>query len=157
MQLLLIRHAIAEDGSPDYQRALSPRGRRRFEQEVKGLERMGVTLDRGYSSPLVRAAQTAELLAPLGGGKVIGTDLLARPPGPRLNQLILANEGERVAAVGHEPWISSWLALLLEPAGGLAHQLPFKKGAVAWLAGAVAGQMQLVAFLPPRVLRGDSG
>lgn len=134
MDLFLIRHAIAEErraGLPDDQRALTEKGRTRFELVVRGLARSGFRFDRVYHSPWLRAVQTAELLAPLNDGPFLPVDGLARPPDP---DFFASLEGQQVACVGHEPWMSDALALLTigDPDGSW---LRFKKGAVAWLRG----------------------
>ena len=134
MDLFLIRHAIAEErraGLPDEERELTSTGRERFEQMVHDLERGGIHFDHVYTSPWTRAAQTAELLAPVTDGELIATEGLAQPPDPSF----FANlEGQTIACVGHEPWLSDTLAFLTagEPSGTWVR---FKKGAIAWLRG----------------------
>ena len=153
--LLLIRHGLAEDRRPglaDAARALTDEGRARFSGEVRGLSRLEVRLDRVFHSPWARAAQTAALLAPVLTGELEETALLARSPGPALIAALAA--GKHVAAVGHEPWMSALLSILVSGTVSLADRLPFKKGGVAWLDGdPEPGRMTLVALLPPRVLR----
>ena len=150
MDLFLVRHAIAEErrlGLCDADRALTDRGRARFEAVVESLERAGFRFDRVYHSPWLRAAQTAELLAPINDGPLVATDGLADRPVP---EFFASLEGERVACVGHEPWMSDALSLLTtgDPLGSW---LRFKKGGVAWLRGVPRqGSMELRALLPPR-------
>lgn len=150
MDLFLIRHAIAEErraGLPDAQRALTQRGRERFAAVVQSLDLARFRFDRVYHSPWLRAVQTAELLSPILDGPLISTDGLAQSPG---SAFFGSLEGERVACVGHEPWMSDALALLTvgNPDGSW---LRFKKGAVAWLRGSPApASMELRALLPPR-------
>ncbi len=150
MDLFLIRHAIAEErraGLPDAQRALTDRGRDRFAAVVQSLDRSGFRFDRVYHSPWLRAAQTAELLAPINDGPLLATDGLAQPPHPDFFASLVGNN---IACVGHEPWISATVALLTAgtPDGTW---LRMKKGAVAWLRGTPhPTQMYLKALLPPR-------
>jgi phosphohistidine phosphatase len=153
MQLHLVRHGLAEDaaGGPDEQRALTRKGRERFEREVAALGRVGVRFDRLYHSPMLRAVQTAELLAPLLDGESVVTPLLAEPPGP---ELLASLQGERVALVGHQPWLGELLSVLLvgTPEHGGAFEL--RKGAVVWLEGdPVPAGMTLRALHPPALLR----
>ena len=78
MHLLVIRHAAAEDKrllEDDATRRLTKTGERDFKGVVRGIKRVGWQLDRVFSSPWLRAARTAELLGPLGGGVAIETDL----------------------------------------------------------------------------------
>jgi phosphohistidine phosphatase len=66
-ELYLVRHAIAADrGSEwpdDNKRPLTERGINRFKEAVKGLRHLDVQIDEIFTSPLVRARQTADLLA----------------------------------------------------------------------------------------------
>ena len=98
----------------------------------------------------MRAVQTADELSRLLRGESRVTLSLAQAPTASL--LGEVRGAESAALVGHEPWMSDLLALCL---GREATNLPvaYKKGAVAWLRGEpVPGRLQLVAFLPPRVL-----
>lgn len=134
MDLFLIRHAIAEErraGLPDEDRQLTDVGRERFRQMVLGLERGDIHFDRVYTSPWLRAVQTAELLAPTTDGKLIETAGLARAPDP---DFFASLEGQSIACVGHEPWMSDALALLTT-GDTRGSWVRFKKGAVAWLRG----------------------
>ena len=155
MELFLVRHAIAvpsSDEQPDAERPLTDDGRRRFGQVARGLDRLGIRLDRVVHSPWTRAVQTAELLHRVLDGESAVETGLAREPDAELMARLAG--GERVAAVGHEPWMSELLALLLTGSKTHAGRLCFKKGQVAWLRGeAKARGMALVASLPPRVLR----
>lgn len=154
MHIFLIRHGIAEPrerGRKDSARALTPKGVARMEAITRGLERLGVRFDRLYHSPWKRAVQTADVLAPLVDGDRISTDRLAEPPSVELLDEI---EGDRVALVGHEPWISDLLSLLVLGSIDAGASFAFKKGGVAWLEGGPErGACELCALLPPRVLR----
>lgn len=151
MELFLIRHAIAEDGADDDARPLSSRGRRRFNDVVRGLSRLEIRFDRILHSPKVRAVQTADLLIPLLEGKAESTPLLAVPPS---RELLARLTGNRVAVVGHEPWLSTLLAWLVTGHEALGTAFELKKGAVARLEGTPApGEMRLRAVIPPAVWR----
>ena len=157
MDLFLIRHAIAEKrrpGLPDAERALTDKGRARFVEMVQHLHRAGFRFDRVYHSPWVRAAQTAELLAPINDGLFVPSEGLARSPLP---SLLASLEGEQVACVGHEPWLSDTLSLLTTGSfdGGWVH---FKKGAVAWLRGEPSSaRMQLRALWSSKAVQALGG
>ena len=154
MELFLVRHAIAVPSSPDFPdpaRPLTPDGRKKFEGVVRGLDRLDVRFDRLYHSPWTRAVETANLLTELLDGESVVEQGLARAPD---GELIGRFEGERAAAVGHEPWMSELMALLIGGARTLAANVEFKKGGVAWLEGEPRQKgMKLRAFLPPRLLR----
>ena len=117
MQLLLIRHGLAAPAArSDAERELTPQGRARFMIEVQGLARLGVRLERALSSPLARALQTAELLAPLLAGDCEPFEPLAHAPSAGLLEVL---SGGSLALVGHEPWQSQLAAWLVtgEPRG----------------------------------------
>jgi len=150
MDLFLIRHAIAEErraGLLDADRQLTDEGRARFEAVVESLGRSGFQFDRVYHSPWLRAVQTAELLEPITRGPFVSIEGLAQPPRP---EVFASLEGEAVACVGHEPWMSDALSLLTtgDPDG---LWLRFKKGGVAWLRGNPSpAAMNLRMLLPPK-------
>jgi phosphohistidine phosphatase len=154
MELFVIRHAIAVPGSmllADAERPLTPQGRERFAQAVLGLKRLKIRFDRLYHSPWKRAAETAELLAPVLAGQATDSPALARAPSQNLLETLA---GERVALVGHEPWMGELVAWLTTGAASDGSVFAFKRGGVAWLEGSLQpGQMALQAFLPPKVLR----
>ncbi len=61
--VVLLRHGIAEEptaGKPDEERALTPEGHARMMKLAGGLERAFPKAQIIYSSPLVRATQTAQ-------------------------------------------------------------------------------------------------
>ena len=158
--LYLVRHAIAaergEDWPDDDKRPLTERGIARFKEAVKGLEVLDVELDEIFTSPLVRAKQTADLLAAGVKGKPAVKILEALSPGfapaTMLAQLSKAAKRRRIALVGHEPGLGELAAHLI----GAGRALPFKTGGVCRIdvesltsrrAGALAW------FVTPKVLR----
>ena len=162
MDLLIIRHAIAEERSadqPDPARALTKQGRRKFRKVVRGLDTLGLELGTVLHSPWLRAAETAALLRPLIAGDIaaalVATDALCATPGPALADLIATRDGTLpVAVVGHEPWLGELVALLVTGDAADGEQFPLKKGGAVWLTGTPrVGAMALRAALPPSVLR----
>src|SRR5262245_60881229 len=97
-ELYLVRHAIAAERGNDWpdddKRPLTARGVARFEESVAGLVRLDVAVDEIFTSPLIRARQTAELLAAGLAGKppVKVLDVLApgHAPGSVMAQLARA-------------------------------------------------------------------
>lgn len=64
MRLYLVRHGKAEGhAGNDHDRRLTPDGVSRMETEARVIARLGIRPDRIYSSPRVRARQTAEIIA----------------------------------------------------------------------------------------------
>jgi phosphohistidine phosphatase len=135
MELLLIRHAKAEDGSlygDDSERPLTAEGRRGAGDVGNALARAGVALDRIVTSPMVRAVETAELVAvAIGYPGALGVSPLLLPderPSHVIERLIATLGVERAALVGHEPSMGRLLSHLLERPG-----LAMSKGAAAKL------------------------
>lgn len=161
IELYLVRHAIAAERGPKYpddrQRPLTPSGAKKFAQAVPGLIELGVHIDFVLTSPLIRARETAILLA--AGLKpkppVSETDALApgaRPPA--IVDLIKthARKNRRLALVGHEPDLGELAARLL----GARGNVEFKKGGVCLIEtdGATpAGPGTLRWMLTPKALR----
>jgi phosphohistidine phosphatase len=159
-ELYLVRHAIAaERGSEwpdDTKRPLTERGIGRFKEAVKGLRHLDVTVDEIFTSPLVRARQTAELLAAGLDGKPPVKVLEALAPGHSfasvMSQLAKVAKRRRVALVGHEPDLGELAAHLI----GAGRALAFKKGGVCRIdIGSLATKRagSLIWFFPPQVLR----
>ena len=132
----MIRHATAveriEDASEadDAARPLTDRGRRRFRRAVRGMRRLGLGVDRVLHSPWTRAVQTADLLGRLVDGDLAdarrATPHLAAPPRGELFADLVATGGDRVAVVGHEPWLGELVALLLTGSTQHGDVLPFR-------------------------------
>lgn len=159
MHLHLVRHAAATDRSvdlPDDGRPLTRDGRRRFRRGVRGLAALDVRYDLVVHSPLLRAVETAELLAGLAAELRVD-ERLAQPPSRQLIGWLgtLAGEGhDSVALVGHQPWLGELGALLLTGSSESASAFPLKKGGVLWLEGEpVPGALTLRAALTPAILR----
>lgn len=157
LQLFLIRHASAAERGADYPddslRPLVAKGHRQARQLSAFLQRLELSLDRLFSSPYTRAAQTAEPLARLlrSGRRVEYLDSLAAPDYLRLIADLhdyLSPDDRTVALVGHEPYLSALAAYLMTgEVGALA--IRFKKGAVLELAGELqGGQMALCSLIP---------
>ena len=159
-ELYLVRHGIAaergDDWPDDTKRPLTTAGVSRFREVVEGLVWFGVGIDEIYTSALVRARQTADLLsAGLGGHppvRVLDELAPAHPPEQLLAELARRVKRRRIALVGHEPDLGELAAALI----GAQRALPFRKGGVCRidvdrLGASAAGS--LIWFLPPKVLR----
>jgi phosphohistidine phosphatase len=159
-ELYLVRHGVAaergDDWPDDATRPLTTTGVSRFREAVEGLVWFGVGIDEIYSSPLVRARQTADLLSSgLDDHPPVRTlDELApgHEPARVLAELAKRVKRRRVALVGHEPDFGELAAALL----GAQRALPFRKGGVCRidvdrLGPSASGR--LIWFLPPKILR----
>ena len=141
MNLYLLRHGIAVDPSePDFardaERPLTPKGRRRLLQIAKAMAALKISFDVILSSPYVRAAETAEIVArSLKRRKQLKfTDDLTPAGNPKsLIQLVndLRPRPENILLVGHEPYLSKLIALLT--AGNTSMEIDLKKGSLCKL------------------------
>jgi phosphohistidine phosphatase len=140
--LWLLRHGDAEahGARSDFERRLTARGERQAQAAGRAFKRLGVSFDRAFSSPRVRALETARLACaelgiepfvrePLSGGFDEGdwSQLSAGEPA-----------GATILLVGHEPDLS-----------GLVHaitgaRIEMKKGGIAAIR-----ERQLVELLRP--------
>jgi phosphohistidine phosphatase len=154
MDLFLIRHAPAASrsgGLADDSRPLLPSSRRKLSFAVRGLGKLGVQFDRLYHSPSLRALETADALAVLVRGETVATTYFAEQTARALLDEIA---GERVALVGHDPWLAKLLGQLVFGTPDLGRRCALGKGDVAWLEGQPRrGGMTLRALLPFRTLR----
>jgi phosphohistidine phosphatase len=97
----LLRHADAEDGSPDAERPLSEKGVSQARAVGAALAVLGVDLDACLTSPRVRARETARLVCePLG---IEPWEERALRGGPFDPVDVATGHGESVLLVGHEP------------------------------------------------------
>lgn len=155
MELYFVRHGMAAEralnGGDDASRALTEDGMYKMRQVARGLRKLDVIPNMLLSSPVLRAAQTADIIATELGLPVRITDPLA--PGCSLDDLatVLApyQSVKRIMLVGHEP---DWSEIIGDIAGG---KVEMKKGAVCRVdcGVVVAGVGRLVWLLPPKVLR----
>lgn len=164
MELLVVRHAIAEDpeafaetGKDDAERPLTEVGRRRFERGARGLHRLIDPVDLLATSALVRAVQTGELLAAACGiSRVVRLRELAPDGAPiaLLRWLHRQRARATVALVGHEPQLSHLVELLLS--GRRSGFIALRKGGACLLDLGDApepGHAELRWLLTPAQLR----
>lgn len=170
MNLLVIRHAIAEDkeafaasGRSDDQRPLTKEGRSKMRRAAEGLRLACPRVVVLASSPLLRARETADIVAPVFGiSKVEVVDAL-RPDRP-FEELTAwlrrraAPNGETVdttvAVVGHEPHLSGLVTWLMTAT--TESRIELKKGGACLLRfddAVAAGAAVLRWALTPAQLR----
>jgi len=108
MDLYLVRHGMAGPvlpGQDDAARTLTAEGVDRMHQQARTLKQSGLRIDRLFTSPLIRARQTAALLASALGLEA-ETDALLKP-GCTLDDVgeLLARHPQagHVMLVGHQP------------------------------------------------------
>lgn len=140
MDLLLWRHAEAEEGENDLQRRLTARGEKQAKAMAAWLRRHEPKKLRILVSPAVRCQQTATALGlPFETIRQLGpdagvSDLIAAAGWP--------NAGGAVLIVGHQPTLGRMASLLLS---GQEAEWTIKKGAVWWFTNRVRmGETQTV-------------
>jgi phosphohistidine phosphatase len=157
MKCYFLRHGIAvepdEWHGSDFDRPLTREGRERMEREARAIDDLSLDIDRIVTSPLLRAKQTAEILAErlrmrdklvedarLGGGF----------NNERLAAILEANaDAKTIVLVGHEPTMSATLGRAIGRAN-----IELKKAALAGveLSDATSGSGTLFCLIPPKAL-----
>jgi phosphohistidine phosphatase len=156
VRVYFLRHGLAGDRSDwqgdDFDRPLTHDGMKRMERESKTIAELDLELDVIVTSPLVRAKQTAEIVAKRLGLRDVLVDDPAVGHGFSVANLRAILDKHRAAEammlVGHEPSMSQVIGDLL---GGAA--VDMKKGAIACLEiepSTMRGE--LIWLLPPKVL-----
>ena len=150
-QLWLLRHGEAEphDARPDPERRLTERGEAQSRDAGRALAALGIGFGLVFTSPKVRARETAVLAC-----ESLGVEPVVHPPlGAGLDTheaLALAAAGGpegRTLLVGHEPDLSQ---VVHELTGARAQ---FKKGGVAGMSLRNTTRGELLVLLRPRELR----
>jgi phosphohistidine phosphatase len=157
MLLHLLRHADAGDPmkweGPDSVRPLSDKGRAQVKRLGKFLSGIKFDGEPFITSPKVRAAETAEIVAKHVGAKVVVDDRLAEALTLESIDAILDDHGDaaRAVLVGHDPDFSEVVAVLCGAAG-----VSMRKGALARIEvdrPLRAGAGTLRWLLPPDALK----
>ena len=157
VRIHLLRHADAGDPDawtrPDAERPLSPKGRAQSEKLGTFLASVGFKPDLIVSSPKVRAAQTAQIVADHLGMKVRLDDRLGEALGVgQLDSLIADLGALRPLLVGHDPDFTLLVEALCDASG-----VEMKKGALARIDAPrpIAGGACMLRWLvPPDLLKG---
>lgn len=174
MNLLVIRHAIAEDkeafaasGRSDDQRPLTEAGRSKMRRAAEGLRLTCPRIAVLASSPLLRARETADIVAP--AFRIARVEIIEalRPDRPYeeltawLRRRVTPNGNDRdttVAVVGHEPHLSGLVTWLMT--SGADSRIELKKGGACLLCfdrAPAAGEAVLRWLLTPSQLRALGG
>ena len=133
MNLLIWRHAEAEDGLPDLERPLTPRGRRQAKAVAPWIDRNFPKDGRILVSPALRTRQTADALGrayDIEPGIAPGTAYDRVLDAIGLPACVPAKEEGSLLVVGHQPWVGQVLRLLLT---GQRRNWSVRKAAVWWL------------------------
>ena len=153
-QLWLLRHGEAEphDARPDTERRLTPRGERQSVAAGRALAKLGVEFAAAFTSPRVRAAETARLACEtLGVDPEVHEPLSGGFDADEARAVMAEQDADaRVLLVGHEPDFSQ---VVFDLIGG---RIDLKKCGVA--AVRLDGtRAELIVLLRPRELESLSG
>ena len=143
MELILWRHADAEDGADDMARRLTRKGEKQAKAMAKWLR---AHLPDDYTvvaSPALRAQETAEAL----GVKIVTDKTLA--PGATVDEIAKAVARHKgvVIVVGHQPDLGRAAAHFVGGRG----EWSIQKGAIWWLEGPPPARVR--AVLSPDLLK----
>jgi phosphohistidine phosphatase len=165
MQVLIVRHAPAADredfaqtGQSDDLRPLTNRGKTKMIHNINGLKKVLPEIERIAASPLIRAQQTAGLLASAYSDAIRET-LPALAPGSFESEVLAylqkhAQTEQTIALVGHEPDLGALATWLLT--GEVDIWMPLKKGSACLLEftdEVEAGEAELCWMLRPKQMR----
>ncbi|RPI81970.1 MAG: phosphohistidine phosphatase SixA [Chloroflexi bacterium] len=160
MELYFLRHALAGDRmdwkEDDRLRPLTEEGKKRTASSAEKIARLNLGLDAIITSPLVRARQTAEIVADRLDmrSKMVEDESLAPGFGPKELSEILEKypDANALMVVGHEPDFSDTISTLI--GGG---DIVCKKGGLVrvTLLNVQALEGQLVWLIPPKILAGN--
>ena len=156
-QIVVVRHAIAEEAQaeqPDALRALTAKGRKKMSKGAQGLKNIFPYPEFIAHSPLLRARQTAEILATCYPGVSLHETAVLSPGkgAAALNAWLRQQPVDRLILVGHEPGLSRWLSLVLSGRRKAFLELG-KASACLVVIPPQAGQARLEWFLTPDLLR----
>ena len=162
MKLLIIRHGPAGDraeweakGRDDRLRPLTLQGKKEIRRVAEGLATLVPKIDLLATSPLVRAVQTAEIVASQYDCDMVRVEVLApENDADEVVRWLREQRGDTIAVVGHEPDLSTLACYLL--AGKSSSFLTLKKSGTGLLDlddPAGPGKARLEWLLVPRVLK----
>ncbi len=147
MDLILWRHADAEDGYPDAERKLTAKGHAQAKRIAAWLNERLPKDALILVSPALRAQQTAHALR-----RDFATCMeIATGADPRdvLKAAQWPHAAHSVLVVGHQPTLGQTASLLLTGSEG---DLSVKKGAVWWISGRGPGECSLLGMMSPGML-----
>lgn len=162
MQLYIVRHGIAIDREdpqcpPDPERYLTEEGVEKTKAVAKGVAALGVAADLFFTSPYVRAVQTAEIFAEAldySRQRIRQSELLLPGAEPTLlfRELAREKQASTVFLFGHAPHLDGAIATAL---GSKKHVTSLKKAGVALIElKRLSPPMGVLAWLAtPKMLR----
>jgi phosphohistidine phosphatase len=153
MQLYLVQHGAAKSDAEDPQRRLTAEGTKTVERMAEHLSALKLHIVRIEHSDKERARQTAEIIAahlrPAEGTRQVSGIAPTDEVGPMRERL--QNESKSLMLVGHLPYLSRLVSVLLgvQPDRAL---VTFQMGGVVHLKRDDNGEWRLHWILAPELL-----
>ena len=162
MDCMLLRHGIAVERDEwersDTDRPLTERGAKRVAQVAVGLNRLDVKPTHVFSSPLIRAIETAKIvhrsLRVRSAVQIVDALLPDAPPNQLLSVLQDLPPASCVLCIGHEPHLGLAASVMLS--GRATASFPMKKAGACLIELSLSvksGRGVLRWWLTPRQLR----
>ena len=139
MNLYLMRHGIAVAADDmgviqDQERSLTSKGSKRIRRVARGIRRLGIEFDGILTSPLLRARQTADLVAAALDLQSRLEEIPELAPECSVEQLIFCltryQDRDHLLLVGHQPLLGQTLAGVIEPNPGTKLHFDLGKGSL---------------------------
>lgn len=134
MFLYFLRHGDAQSDPSvlDEKRSLSDKGIQQIRDIAALIRRMELRFDAAFSSPLLRACQSADLVVETlqSPSKIVTTEYLIPGSDPQKLFRLLEQQPDNahILLVGHEPLLSQIIAFMV--AGNLTAKVDMKKGSL---------------------------
>jgi phosphohistidine phosphatase len=150
MNLYLMRHGVAvaaDDPSVthDSERPLTSKGVKRMRRAARGLRLLKIPFDAILTSPVLRARQSAEIVATALGMEARWEEISGLAPESTVEHLLFGltryQDREHLLLVGHEPLLSRTIASLLCGSAEKGFEIPVRKGSLC--------RIELNAISPP--------
>jgi phosphohistidine phosphatase len=143
MNLYLMRHGAAQDSSNttddpsvanDHERPLTHKGAKRLRRAGRGLRRLEIPFDGILTSPVLRARQSAEIVAAALGLESHLEEISGLAPESTVELLLFGlaryHDREHLLMVGHEPLLSQTIGSLLCSGRGQELEIALRKGSL---------------------------
>ena len=139
MNLYLMRHGIAVAADDlgaiqDQERPLTSKGSKRMRRAARGLRRLEIEFDGILTSPLLRARQTADIVAAALGMESRLEEITELAPESSVEHLIFGltryQDRDHLLLVGHQPLLGQTLASLIDPSPGAKLAFDLGKGSL---------------------------
>ena len=139
MNLYLMRHGIAVAADDlgviqDKERPLTSKGSKRIRRAARGIRRLGVEFDGILTSPLLRARQTADIVAAALDLQSRLEEIPELAPECSVEQLIICltryQDRDHLLLVGHQPLLGQTLGSLIDSNPGTKLHFDLGKGSL---------------------------